>query len=120
MDIFKILIIILIIIFIFYFIYSLIGNKNKVIRYSVIKSPIEMDNFDEEENIKCNKKINCMYKKQKDLYDNCIKCKRKFMCFDENEYKCKFCLFDKNSCSKYGCFNGPPINPNKNNCIKCW
>ena len=120
MDIFKFIIIILILIFIFYFIYSLIFNKNKVIKYSVIKNPIELDNIEEEYNINCSEKINCKYKKQKDLYNKCISCKKKFMCFDENEYRCKFCLFNKSSCNKYGCFNGPPINPKKNNCIKCW
>ena len=120
MNIFKFIIIILILVFIYYFFYSLISNKNKIIKYSVIKDPIELNNIEEENNVECNERLNCKYKKQKELYDNCLKCKRKFMCFDENNYKCKLCLFDNNSCNKYGCFNGPPINPKENNCIKCW
>ena len=120
MKIFKLIILLLAFIFIFYLFYSLINNKNKIVRYRVVKSPIEEDNDTNDEDIICNDSINCAYKKQKDLYNKCLSCKKKFMCFDENKYKCKFCLFRNKSCSRFGCFGGPPINPNKNNCIKCW
>ena len=120
METFKIIIIICIIVFLIILFYFLINNKNKIVRYTVIKTPIEEDYQLEESNINCGNKMDCLYNKQKNLYNTCIDCKKKFMCFDEKEYKCKFCLFNKNSCNKYGCFNGPPINPNKNNCLKCW
>ena len=127
MSFFNFILIIISILFVFIFIYGLIYNNNKIISFRTVKTPYYkevINNNSSDSKLKCEDKCStsscCEFNRQKELYNNCIKCSKKFMCFNKYSQECELCFFGDKSCKEYGCINGPPINPKDNNCIKCW
>lgn len=118
------IIIILIIVFFSYFFYNLLFNTNKIISYKVIENPYEEDYIIKKKPVKntcrekCKGKVCCDYEKKREDYNNCTKCKNKFMCYNKNTNSCELCLSGMN-CDKYSCNKKEPINPKDNYCILC-
>jgi hypothetical protein len=119
-----ILVIIFIIAFFFAFNYT---QSNKLIKYQVYKTPMDIDM---EESVKEKKIIDCNkvckqevcdeYTKQRIKYDMCKECAKEMKCYDPNKGKCVFC-FNFQSCENmYGCGDTKPIEPSTNFCNKCW
>jgi hypothetical protein len=128
MNSYSIIIIILIIFFFIIFFSLLYINQNKIIGYRVIKEDIKKNiNYNQlkdkykitECNKMCKPELCDDYLNQKIKYDLCKECKKKMMCYDENN-GCVPCI-DFRSCNDlYGCNGGDLINPINNYCKKCW
>lgn len=128
-----VLIISLIILFFSLFFYYLFTQNNELIKYRVIKNPIEYTpkkdvNYNKLKNKykpskctdMCNKSICTVYENQLLKYKLCKECKNKFKCYDSLKGKCVACD-NYNTCDElYGCYNKPPINPTDNLCTPCW
>ena len=133
MNIFVILIIILIILFFSVFLYYLFTENNEIIKYRVIKDPIESEinlnifkdiNNDKYNHKKCDKMCNLElcddYHSQLIKYDLCKECKSEGKCYDEYRGLCVRCT-NNNTCEElFGCNDVPPINPTENLCTRCW
>jgi hypothetical protein len=127
------LIIFLIILFFSLFFYYLFTQNNELIKYRVIKDPIEYNpkkggiykklrnkyNTSKCTDI-CNKDVCIMHEAQLLKYKLCKECKNKFKCYDPLKGICVNCD-NYNTCDElYGCYNKPPINPRDNLCTPCW
>ena len=118
------IILLLIIIFFTYFLYKLLFETNKLIRYRVVN--YSKDNNYQIPIIKknkkcrqlCKEKICCDYENKKSKYKKCKECESKFMCYNNLEGKCEFCL-KRNNCNEFSCNGNEPINPKDNYCLLC-
>jgi hypothetical protein len=127
------LIILSLIVFILFF-YVLITNNNKLIKFRVIKEPINehikyntvnYDNIKNKYLIKkcqdiCKNDLCDEYQTQAIKYDLCKECKKENKCYDYLEGICVPCK-NKYTCEElYGCNNSKPIDPVNNFCTRCW
>jgi hypothetical protein len=134
MSIYTIILIILSLLFFIIFFYVLFTNKNKLVKFRVIKDPIEnineesIINYDEIKNrylIKtckdiCKNKFCDEYQAQAIKYDLCKECQKKNKCYDYLEGKCVPCKNNYTCEQLYGCYDRPPLNPIDNYCTACW
>ena len=130
----KILLIILAILFFIIFFYILFTNNNKLVKFRVIKDPIENSNetigvnYDYLKNkylIKqckdmCKNNFCNEYQTQVIKYDLCKECKKENKCYDYLEGICVPCKNNYTCEQLYGCDSTPPINPLDNYCTRCW
>ena len=129
----KILLIILPVLFFIVFFYVLITNNNKLIKFRVIKEPIEESidnniNYDYLKNkylIKtckdmCKNNFCDEYQTQVIKYDLCKECKKENKCYDYSKGICVPCKNNYTCEQLHGCDKTPPINPINNFCTRCW
>ena len=124
----KVFILILTILFIILFFYAFeYIQSNKLLKYQVYKTPMDVTM---EESIEKKKSVDCKsvckqeicddYSIQKIKYDMCKECSKEMKCYDPYKGTCVFC-FNLESCENmYGCGDMKPIDPTKNYCNKCW
>jgi hypothetical protein len=129
-----IIVIILIIVFFILFFYAMLYNNNNLVKFRVVKEPIEKvpsgeidyDKLKNKYTFKkcndmCNQKICNEYEVQMIKYNLCNECKKKNKCYDPYKGLCVKCNNNKYNCNQlFGCDDKPPVNPYKNYCIKCW
>ena len=128
------IIIILVIFFFAVLFYGLIDNNNNLIKFRVIKNPIEEEipkseiDYDKLKNKytfkkctdMCNENICDDYQIQMIKYNLCKECKKQNKCYDQYKGLCVKCNNNYTCDELFGCNNQPPINPYMNYCIKCW
>ena len=129
MSIYLIIIILLCILFFLIFFYYLFNEKNKLIKFIVIKEPIENESdfyypsdkykIKECKNM-CNPEFCNEYQIQRIKYDLCTECKKEGKCYDQYKGICTKCT-NYNTCDElFGCNNKPPLDPLNNLCTRCW
>lgn len=133
LTIFNVLLVIFSILFFVIFFYFISTIDNKLIKYRVIKTPYESEEYEkvnyEELSDKykfkkckdmCKSEFCCEYDTQKIKFDLCKECKKENKCYDPLEGICVKCK-DNYTCEQlFGCGNKPPINPLNNYCTRCW
>ena len=129
MNLYLALTVLFCILFFVVFFYFLFNEKNKLIKFIVIKDPIEdesnlyntMNKYKTTkcENL-CSPELCNDYLIQKIKYDLCKECKKEGKCYNQYKGICESCK-NYNTCEElFGCYVQPPINPLNNFCTRCW